>query len=65
LDNLIISNSFTTTISFKFQIFIIMKVHLSKEEQEIATAVNYQPEVSIILPFDAAISLQIEIGGIH
>jgi hypothetical protein len=42
-----------------------MKVHLSKEEQEIATAVNYQPEVSIILPFDAAISLQIEIGGIH
>src|SRR5579863_1049929 len=41
---------------------MIMKVHLSKEEQEIASAVNYQPEVSIILPFDAAISLQIEVG---
>jgi len=39
-----------------------MKVPLSEEEQEIVGAVNYQPEVSIILPFDAAISLQAEAG---
>ncbi|MDO6430060.1 hypothetical protein Q4E93_05660 [Flavitalea sp. BT771] len=38
-----------------------MKAHLSKQEQEVFGAVKYQPEVSIILPFEPAISLQTEL----
>jgi hypothetical protein len=38
-----------------------MKVHLSREEQEVTGATSYQPEVSIILPFEPAISLKTEV----
>lgn len=38
-----------------------MKAHLSKEEQEVIGAVRYQPEVSIILPFEPVMSLKSEL----
>jgi hypothetical protein len=38
-----------------------MKTHLSKEEQEVIGAVRYQPEVSIILPFEPIMSLKSEL----
>ncbi|HTR31552.1 MAG TPA: hypothetical protein VMH27_19905 [Puia sp.] len=38
-----------------------MKVHLSREEQEVAGATSYQPEVSVILPFDPVMSLKTEL----
>ncbi len=38
-----------------------MRAHLSKEEQEVIGAVRYQPEVSIILPFEPVLSLKNEL----
>ena len=38
-----------------------MKVHFSKEEQEVIGRERYLPEVSIILPFETAISLKSEL----
>lgn len=38
-----------------------MKAHFSKEEQEVIGAVRYQPEVSIIMPFEPVMSLKSEL----
>jgi hypothetical protein len=38
-----------------------METHLSKEEQEVINGTRYLPEVSVILPFEPAISLRSEL----